>query len=307
MRVTQSMLTHMATTYLMRDLERLQRVQQQITTGRNYTLPSENPVAATQIVHLGGTIAETTQYRSAIDSGLAWNEMTSTVLSQVEELLSDILNVSQGVSSSAVTSDERLRAAEQINSLLDELVMAANRTFRDKYLFGGDETLTVPFTARTDASGDLITGVAQSAKGIDGTWGYLVSEVDTVVMNTPGNEVFQPSGEGADDDVFQAVVRLRQALENQDFSAMALEEGRLSQAIAHVTSVNSSVGDRINRLESLGQDLDAMVLNYTDQRSTLEDTDMSKAIVEFNTAENVYQAALASTARILQLSLVDFI
>jgi flagellin-like hook-associated protein FlgL len=49
------------------------------------------------------------------------------------------------------------------------------------------------------------------------------------------------------------------------------------------------------------------VLAYDEQRSQLEDTDLAEAIVEFNTAENIYQAALASTSRILQFSLVNFI
>lgn len=307
MRVTHSILTDTATMYLMRDLGNLQRVQERIATGRNYKLPSENPIAATQIVHFTSKVAEAEQYRRSIDTGIAWNEMTSSVLSQIEELLTDILDVSQSVSSGAATSAERLQAADALNSLLEELVMAGNRTFREKYIFGGDETLTVPFTAQYDATGELITGVTQNPNGVDGTWGYLVSEVDTVVINTPGGEVFQPNGEAADDDVFQIVARLRQAHQDQDFSAMELEEDRLRQAILHVAGVNSGVGNRINHLESLGEDLDAAVLTYDAQRSKLEDTDLAEAIVEFNVAENIYEAALASTARILQFSLVNFI
>ena len=307
MRVTQSILTNTAITYLMRDLEELQRMQEKIATGRNYKLPSENPLAATQIVHFRGKVAESEQYRRTIDSGLAWNEMTSSVLTQVEELLSDILDISASVSDGSATSGEREQASGAINSLLGELMMAANRRFKDKYLFGGDETLTVPFTAGYDAAGVLVTGVTQNPNGIDGTWGYLVSEVDTVVINTPGDEVFQPNGEGATDDVFEVLIRLRQAHEDQDFDAMTLEEGRLRDAILHVTDANSGVGNRINHLESLGADLDAAVLSYDAQRSKLEDTDIAKAIVEFNVAENVYQAALATTARLLSFSLADFI
>ncbi len=307
MRVTHSILTDTATTYLMRSLGKLQRVQEKIATGRNYRLPSENPIAATQIVHFRSKIAESEQYRRSIDNGIAWNEMTSSVLMQVEELLSEILDVSDAVSSGVATSAERLQAASAINSLLEELVMAANRRFKDKHLFGGTETLTVPFTIEYDAGGELITGVTQNPNGIDGLWGYLVSEVDTVVINTPGDEVFQPNGEGADDDVFEILVRLRQAHEDQDFDAMALEEERLREAILHITSVDSSVGNRINHLESLGEDLDAAVLSYDAQRSKLEDANIAEAIIEFNVAENIYHAALASTARILQFSLVDFI
>ena len=53
--------------------------------------------------------------------------------------------------------------------------------------------------------------------------------------------------------------------------------------------------------------VDAEALAYTEQRSKLEDTDITEAIVEFNMADSIYQAALASTARILGLSLVDFL
>ena len=307
MRVTHSMVTGTATMYLMRGLDRLQAAQQKIATGRNYTLPSENPIAATQILHYSSRIAESEQYRRAIDSGLAWNEMTSSVLTQVEELLSDILGISQTVSHGGATSAERTQTASTINQLLEELVMLANRKFKDKYIFGGDETLTAPFTANYDAAGTLVTGVTANPNGIDGLWGYLVSDVDTVTINTPGSEVFQPNGEGASDDVFVILTALRAAHENSDFGALETQEERLREAILCVTDVNAGVGNRINHLESIGDDLDVTVLSYEAQRSKLEDADIAEAIIEYNTAENIYQAALASTARILQFSLADFI
>jgi len=281
MRVTQSMVTSTATIYLMRDLDRLQAAQQKIATGKNYTL--------------------------AIDSGLAWNEMTSSALTQVEELLSDILDVSQAVSDGAATSAERAQSAGAINQLLEELVMLANRKFKGKYIFGGDETLTAPFTANYDDAGTLVTGVTANPNGIDGLWGYLVSDVDTVTINTPGSEVFQPNGEGANDDVFVILTDLRAAHEQNDLDALHTQEERLREAILSVADVNAGVGNRINHLESIGEDLDAAVLSYEAQRSELEDADIAEAIIEYNTAENIYQAALASTARILQFSLADYI
>jgi flagellar hook-associated protein 3 FlgL len=149
--------------------------------------------------------------------------------------------------------------------------------------------------------------VTPNPMGTDGLWSYLVSKTDTLVMNTPGSEVFQPNGEGATDDVFEIVILLRQALDDQDFDAMATEEGRLREAISRVTGINAQVGSRINRLESISDDLETQILTYQDRRSQLQDTDLAEAIIEFNAADTAYQAALASTARILKLSLVDFI
>ena len=281
MRVTHSIVTDTATMYLMRDLARMQRVQQKISTGLNYELPSENPVAATQIVHFKSKIAETEQYRRAIDMGVSWTEMTSTTLSQVEELLSHILDISQQASTGAATSAEREQTASSMRQLLEELVMLANRQFRGKYLFGGDETLTAPFTANYEATGELITGVTANPNGISGQWGYLVSQVDTVRINTPGDEVFQPNGEGANDDLFVIVQDLTAAHSNQDFDALAIEEQRLRDAILHIADINATVGARTTHLESIGETLDTAALNYDAERSKLEDADMAEAIVEY--------------------------
>lgn len=307
MRVTHGLLSDSLITLLGRDLERLLRMQERIATGRNYRAASENPIATAQIVRYTGKMAKSAQYRRTVDTGVIWNEMTSSTLAHVKELLMAILGVSERVSDSSTTSAERAQAAVGVNSLLEELVMAANRKFNDKYLFGGTETLTVPFTANYDGANAFVTGVTQNPDGIGGVWSYPVSEVDTVTINMPGDEVFQPNGEAATDDVFQIAVRLRQALQSQDFDAMALEEGRLREAILRVTSVDSRVGNRINHLESIGEAVDAEALAYNEQRSKLEDTDVAKAIIEFNMADNIYQAALASTARILGLSLVNFL
>jgi len=307
MRVTQSMLTDTTVMYLMRDLDQLQRTQQRIATGRNYQLPSEAPVETTQIVHIAAEKAEAEQYRSAIDTGTGWTEMTSNVLTAIEDLLSEILDVSQAASTHAATSAEREQAAVTINALLEELVMLANRQFRGKYLFGGDETLTAPFTANYAADGVTITGVTANPDGIDGQWGFLVSDVDTVTINTPGSEVFLPNGEGSNDDVFVILQDLRYAHQTQDFDALRIEENRLHDAILRISSVNAKVGGTTRHLESIAEDIDAAVLSYTAQRSKLEDTDIADAIVDYNVAENIYQAALASTSRILSLSLVDFI
>jgi len=107
--------------------------------------------------------------------------------------------------------------------------------------------------------------------------------------------------------VFEIVIRLRQALDDQDFDTMATEEGRLREATSRITGINAQVGSRINRLESISDDLENQILTYEDRRSQLQDTDLAEAIIEFNAADTAYQAALASTARILNLSLVDFI
>jgi flagellin-like hook-associated protein FlgL len=45
----------------------------------------------------------------------------------------------------------------------------------------------------------------------------------------------------------------------------------------------------------------------TEQKSNIEDTDMTTAITNYTNMQNVYNAALKSTATVIQQSLVNFL
>ena len=83
--------------------------------------------------------------------------------------------------------------------------------------------------------------------------------------------------------------------------------GDLDQASQTMQSAQSLVGARYNRLlgvQTQGQArLDTVNANLT----TAEDIDLPKTIIDMQTQQTAYQAALGATAKIIQPSLVDFL
>jgi flagellar hook-associated protein 3 FlgL len=79
---------------------------------------------------------------------------------------------------------------------------------------------------------------------------------------------------------------------------------------SHLDSVNAQVSDiagkaiRLDVRENIITDLE---LSYTDRKSQLEDADIAEAIIELESKELAYNAALSASAKIMQLSLVDFL
>ena len=69
----------------------------------------------------------------------------------------------------------------------------------------------------------------------------------------------------------------------------------------------SEVGTRFNRLEKASVTAGDAELALTSSLSQVENTDLPKAMVELKMQEVAYQAALASTARVMQPSLLDFL
>ncbi|PIU61000.1 MAG: hypothetical protein COS84_11660, partial [Armatimonadetes bacterium CG07_land_8_20_14_0_80_40_9] len=66
-------------------------------------------------------------------------------------------------------------------------------------------------------------------------------------------------------------------------------------------------GAKIDRMELDKNRIADTRVDFEGLLSQTEDVDMAKAILEFQNQQNIYQAALASGARIIQMSLVDFL
>lgn len=289
---------------LQQAMQNIARPQEAITTGKRINRPSDDPIDAAKVVGLKETTSKQTQYQRNIASALEWMNCTSSVLDNVLDLL-DQTNELISTLGDPATSAERENAAEEVNLLLIEMLSAANRKLHDKYLFGGNQTLTQPFTA--SYNGDEITGVTQNPEGIDGTRTVRLSDNDTITVNVPGDAVFQPSGEGSDDDIFQILSDLRTSLLNNDSEGMKVIQERVDSAFKRVASENASLGGSIGRLENLNLRLDEDGVLTEERRSLLEDADIAEAMMQYNQAELVYQAALAAAARVIQYSLVNFL
>ena len=64
---------------------------------------------------------------------------------------------------------------------------------------------------------------------------------------------------------------------------------------------------KFSRLEVRDTITTDISLSLTERRSTIEDADMIKSIMDLKNIETAYQAALSATAKVLDISLVDYL
>ena len=69
----------------------------------------------------------------------------------------------------------------------------------------------------------------------------------------------------------------------------------------------SDLGARMSRLSMIKDRLEQQSLTVEELKSKNEDTDLAEAAVEYNAMEDVYDASLSTTAKIVQKSLLDFL
>jgi flagellar hook-associated protein 3 FlgL len=128
-----------------------------------------------------------------------------------------------------------------------------------------------------------------------------------VQQNIPGNKVFSGVGLNNGVDIFSIMNQINTALRTNDRTAITNLLGQLDAAREQISSERSSVGGRINLLETIKTRQTDVQTNMQVLSSNLEDIDVAEAMTQLNKQQNIYEATLAAGAKIVQPSLLDFL
>lgn len=124
----------------------LSRLQEQLSTGRKFLLPSDLPVQALQAL----TIQTLAQRQDIVTGNAVINDGYLGAAEQSLSTVSDALNrarsiVQEGIGDSA-TDSQRQALANEVATITKSVLNAANLKYSGRYLFGGTQSLTEPFT-----------------------------------------------------------------------------------------------------------------------------------------------------------------
>ncbi len=107
--------------------------------------------------------------------------------------------------------------------------------------------------------------------------------------------------------LFKTLFDLKGYLEANDSYGIERSFARLDTQFNNMTNAVSRIGYKGMALDSKSTVIADLDLSYRTQKSDIEEADMIAAITELQAKENAYQAALSSTARVMNLSLLDYL
>lgn len=439
-RITYTMMTDTLLHNLRLNLRQLEGYHYQLSSGKRFRFPSEDPIANANAMRLKTYLTQNEQYERNIDDAISWMQITDDILSQLDEKLrrARVLGI-QGATET-MNEDDRKKIAIEVNQILEEIVNLANTRHNGRYVFSGTDTSTKPFEVKRDQDGyiinvtyqgdtnpvyrevdegvliqintigdDLFTAIPQRVKmGYDGIEdstkplaNYLTQRPYTTgVFRINGKEIFYDItkdslkdiadkincagagvsaiitvGEGALPDYlilktkdpcdraaiwmedlfmeadpllmdlelvdpnnphppnnihpnaeiltnpdslplnerkphyffFHALINLRDAL--RDNNSLEIQDGitEIDYSIENKLVHRARIGATINRLENIRTRLRNRRFNTQELLSKIEDTDMKDVIMKLRMQEMVQQAALASGARLIRPTLMNFL
>ncbi|MEB3751033.1 flagellar hook-associated protein FlgL [Geobacillus icigianus] len=294
MRVTQFMLANNMLRNLSNSYDRLGKYQEQLTTGKKITRPSDDPVVAMKGIAYREELARVKQYQRNIGEVHNWIDSADDALDKVGLALQRIQELVVQASTDTATPEDRKKIADEIDQIQKHVVDIANTKIGDKYIFNGADTKNPLFIGYPGQPGFAVNG-NQGDVEIEVFGGIKLD------VNIDGKTLFT--------GMIGMLDQLKTALNDPSSNGKAIE-GYLSRIETQqnaLLSARSELGAKQNRVEMMENRLATQEEIATKLMSNNEDIEYEKAITDLITQESVHRAALSVGARIIQPTLVDFL
>jgi flagellar hook-associated protein 3 len=154
MRITTFMLFNQFTSSLSKNLSELGRVQEQLSTGKRLTKPSDDVIATRGSMAYKVSINALEQFNRNINEGISTLGLTENMLSASEKILNRARELAVSESNDTATGETRELTSFEIQNLFNELIDIGNSKLKNKYIFSGYRTSTQAFDSSGLYQGD---------------------------------------------------------------------------------------------------------------------------------------------------------
>ncbi len=277
----------------------------QLSSFKEISKSSDNPLLASKIMDLNNSVAQNSMYSTTISDALSWSQVQDSALSSVSNSLSRIRTLVQSSATATSGTDEVAANKDEIQQSISELVDTLNTNFDGRYIFGGENTTTVPFEVQKNSAGD-ITGLKYN--GTSQNLSREISNGVSVDLLANGNTLMNETGTSTQPQnlgtYFNSLIT---ALNSNDKTALS---GNLLQGIDNYSenfvTVRSRVGALENRLTAAQSRNTTEKTNLTEELSNKQDVDVAQKYMEYQNQMTAYQATLAMGTKIMQTSVLNY-
>lgn len=425
MRITNNMLVNNMMNNIGNNLARMEKYQNQLSSGKKIVVPSDDPVVAARALKLKTDVSQVTQFKSNLIDAQSWMSVSETALADAGDVLQRVRELAVQAANGTTTATDTKFIGNEVEQLKGQLIHLSNSTYAGRYVFSGFSTNQKLIN---DDPNDPNYGKFETSVNNGDSIMYEIGIGDSINVNVPGGEVFNrginsvggskgiTSGDnnissltiGVGNDTlrlsvdgspnFSISITNKTYADNEDLAKeiqskinaqastygfkdvsvdivgdklnftsgskgltskiiidtnpvtsnasaslgvdavtsntgtdaqkgeliqdiddllTALNSGnhivigsfidKMDEQVSNVLRVRADVGARQNRLELTANRLDNDSVNFTKLMSGNEDVDMAETIMNLQNEENIYKAALAGGAKVIQPSLLDFL
>jgi flagellar hook-associated protein 3 FlgL len=322
-RITAQMIGNSTINTIDTDLNQLAQTQEELSTQNKINQPSDDPYGAALTLSLNGQISAYNSYQGNVTQGTAWVETASSSLQSIQQESQTVRNLVVEGANGTMNANDLQDAASQVLQVIGQIKEAADTQYDGSYVFSGDDVTTEPWstaaTAADPATEDQYNGNTNAINYSIGPGTQLQINANLYSVlgggNTGGTAAASSNGGGAvNADGSGGLLATLRTIYNDLTGTNGGTQADLGNQLtnldtnnASLESIQATVGSTQDRLQLASSRLTSLSTSDTIDLGSVQGVDMATATVQFSTEQAGYQAALQSTADIIQTSLLNFL
>lgn len=333
MKVTENSTYRLMQTNLDRITNRLQDLRNQGATGLRLNVASDDPSAIRPVLTTRTQLSRNERYLETMGVSLDKMQATDGHMSSTENLLQRAKELAINAVNGAMSIEDLQTIATEIAEIRDEMLDSANAVIDGKYIFAGYQENTLPFTENPAYDPALYDPTDTT------TWPYQyhgdnnpteleITPGEYLEVNITGNELFlgvsngnwvdaatpaagQP--EAGKIDIFTVLTQVEEAIRAGNVDDPLGPGGGIQQNIENLEiaadqnrRLRSRLGVRATRVESAIQHQEKVNVDLQQILSRYQDADAIETFNDIIKQDTAYQAALNITAKVSDISILDY-
>lgn len=316
MRITNKMMSDNAMQNMADNLEKVNRLQTRLASGKQFQAASDDPVRASSSLSLRSHLRTLEAYTDAAAFTQNWMTASDNALDQLEQIATRANDLILKGLNDAITNVERLALGAEMQTLVNTAVDIGNTSVNGQYIFSGYQINQKAFglsdspTPLIDSQGNPFTPKVVTYLGDMGLMQRSVGPDQSVTLNVRGdqsilgfvqnlivasNALKQNNIRNTGDPVTDPFT-LETSLTNVKSSLDALSRNRTSNGV------------RMRQVDSAANFLETVKLETKSLISDNEDVNMAEGIALLANQQTTYEAVLEVSQRAISaLSLFDYL
>jgi flagellar hook-associated protein 3 FlgL len=283
------------------------QANQEVSSGLKVTVPSDDPDQIDTLLQLRSDLACNTQIQSNLtlaqtDADAADNALTSSI-----QLMDQAITLGTQGANATMTTQAQQAIAQNIQGIQQQMVDNSNTVVQGSFIFSGDAPQTQAYTfdasATTTNSVDQVSTAAATQQIEDPQGGSFPSSLTAQQIFDDRNS----DGTYANDNVFQALNNLYNALMSGSSDAIGATLSNLQAASTHLNSMQSFYGEVEVRIQAAQTFSNTYSTQLQTEIGNIQDADIPTAVMQLTQANTAEEAALQMEAKMPQSTLFNYL
>ncbi len=278
--------------------ERQDSLTSQLSSGLAVSLPSDDPLAASEGVALGSAIARDDAYVQSATTLEGRLQTSDSVLGNVVTQITSAISLATGGLDGTLNATDLSGISAQIAAVRDQVVSLANTTYAGSYLFSGTAGSTQPYTNDTSTTPATATYAGDSDRQYAET-----PSGQKIAVSLPGSAIFSASGA----DVIGSLNKLvADFASGAPSSSTEADLNSLSTGLSNVTAQRAVLGASLSTVKQTSSYASTDQTNLEAAQSSLVSADTATVATQLSSTETQSEALMNVMSALGSKSLFDY-